>query len=227
MVPPGTKFLIHETPQQLRTLDFHGKEVWYIATAPLHYKCYLIFIPETQVERIIKTVQFFPHNGAMPAMSFADAATEAAWRLADALANPALAASFARFGTQTIDAIRQLANIFAATGAPPIPPQPTRHTRTPMQLPRCQHSTDRHAPPRVLTAVPLSIPPRLPPDPPPRVDPPTHDPPHRYSLHSCAQTNHTVETIGEGAVAFQGVLDPTTEKTQGYTQLIRGHNKDT
>ena len=48
-----------------------------------------------------------------------------------------------------------------------------------------------------------------------------------YPLHSSAQANQTVETVGEGAVAFQGVLEPTTEKTQRYTQLIRGPDKDT
>ena len=57
----------------------------------------------------------------MPAMSSVDAATDAFRRLADALANPALAAPFARFGAQTMDAIRKLADIFAATGAPPNP----------------------------------------------------------------------------------------------------------
>ena len=36
-----------------------------------------------------------------------------------------------------------------------------------------------------------------------------------------------METIGQGAVDFQGVLDPTTGKTQGYTQLIRVPDKDT
>ena len=35
-----------------------------------------------------------------------------------------------------------------------------------------------------------------------------------------------METIGEGAVTFQGVHDPATGKTQGYTQLIRGPYKD-
>ena len=48
MEPPGTKILIHETPQQRRMWDFHGKEGWYIGTAPLHYRCYHIFIPETR-----------------------------------------------------------------------------------------------------------------------------------------------------------------------------------
>ena len=57
------------------------------------------YIPETRVERITKTVQFFPHNVAMPFMSSADAATDAASHLFDALAHPAPAAPFARFGS--------------------------------------------------------------------------------------------------------------------------------
>ena len=36
-----------------------------------------------------------------------------------------------------------------------------------------------------------------------------------------------METVGEGAVYFQGVLDPATGKTQGYAQLIRRPDKDT
>ena len=36
-----------------------------------------------------------------------------------------------------------------------------------------------------------------------------------------------METVGEGASAFQGVLDTATGKKQGYTQLIRGPDKDT
>ena len=36
-----------------------------------------------------------------------------------------------------------------------------------------------------------------------------------------------METIGGGEVAFQGVLDPVTGKTQGYTQLIHEPKKDT
>ena len=81
----------------------------------------------------------------------------------------------------------------------------------------------------------LSVPPTVPPcrpsstprAPPPRVDPPERNPPHRYPLRSRAQSNHTVETVGEGAVAFQGLLDPNTGKTHGYMQLIRRPDKST
>ena len=127
-----------------------------------------------------------------------------------------------------MDTIRQLAEIFATTGAPlRNPTPPTRHNHTTVQLPRRQHSTDPQAPPRVPPSVPTSRPPRPPPDPPSRVEPPPHNQPHRYPLRSRAQANHTVDTLREGAVAFQGVLDPATGKNQGYTQLIRGTNKET
>ena len=36
-----------------------------------------------------------------------------------------------------------------------------------------------------------------------------------------------METVGEGVVAFQEILDPAKGKIQGYTQLIRGPDKDT
>ena len=51
--------------------------------------------------------------------------------------------------------------------------------------------------------------------------------PHRYPLRSHTQAKHTVETVGEGTVAFQGVLDPVTGKTQGYKRLIHRPDKDT
>ena len=98
MAPPGTKFLMHKTPQHRLTWDFHGKEGWYIGTTLIHYRCYRIYIPETRGERTAKTVKFFLHNGAMPNMSSSHAAIDAVRRLAEALSNPAPAAPFARFG---------------------------------------------------------------------------------------------------------------------------------
>ena len=62
MTSPMTKFLIHKTPQQRRTYDFHDREGWYIGTAPLHYRCYHIYTPETRGQRIAKTV----HNPPPP-----------------------------------------------------------------------------------------------------------------------------------------------------------------
>ena len=105
MAPPGTKILIPETPEQRRTWDFHCKGGWYICTPPLHYRCYHIYVTYTWGKITPETVEFTPHNGAMPAMYSSNAATDAARCLANALANPAPPALFAHFGSQTMAAI--------------------------------------------------------------------------------------------------------------------------
>ena len=85
MDPPGTKLLIHETPQQRRTWELHCRERWYIGTAPLHYRCYLICVPEIRGEHTEKKYSFPPstvsclkrppptrpltHRGALPTPS--------------------------------------------------------------------------------------------------------------------------------------------------------------
>ena len=111
---------------------------WYIGTFPLRYQCYTIYVPETRGEFTAKTVDFFLHNDAMSEISSADAAIYLSRRLSEALTNPAPAAPFARFGAQTMDAIRQLADIFAVAGTPtptPTPPPRRTHTATPLPTP--------------------------------------------------------------------------------------------
>ena len=96
----------------------------------------------------------------MPAMSSVDSVIDAARRLADALANPALAGPFARFGAQAMDDIRQLVHIFSATSAPlPTPDPPPSHTRATIPLPMHKCNTDPQAPPRVPSTVPPFRPP--------------------------------------------------------------------
>ena len=110
---------------------------------------------------------------------------------------PAPATPFTRFVSQTMDAIQQLANIFAATGAPtPTPTPPPRRTHATTPLPTLQGKTYPHAPQRGPPAVLPRLPPRPPPAPLPRVEPQTINPPHRYSLRSHSRSNHTVEAIG-------------------------------
>ena len=58
-------------------------------------------------------------------MSFANAATDASGSLVDVLANPAPAAPFPSFGDQTMDSIRQLADIFFGDRRTHTNPHPT------------------------------------------------------------------------------------------------------
>ena len=209
MAPPGKKVLINKTPQ-------HGNIEWYIGMSPLHYRCYRIYVPETRGKRTAKTVECFPHNGAIPAFSSADTATDAARFLADALANPALATPFARFGSQTMDVIRKLAEIFAASSTvtpTSTTPQICTHVTTP--LPRLQGNANPHTLSKVPPEVRPHVPPQSPPAPPTTMQPSRINLHHRYPLRSCTWANHMVEAVGEDIFAFQVDLDPATEKNRG------------
>ena len=100
----------------------------------------------------------------------------------------------------------------------PTPPPRNTHKETP--LPTAQDNADPHAPLRVLSTVPQSLPLRPPPAPPPRVDRPIITPPHGYPLRLLTWENYSVKSIGEGAVAFQGAIEPNTGMTKAYMQLI-------
>ena len=72
LAPPGTKVLVHETRDQRRTWAPKGTDGWYLGPAPEHYRCYRVYIPATRAERTAKTVEFFPHDCAVPVSTPAD-----------------------------------------------------------------------------------------------------------------------------------------------------------
>ena len=81
LAPPGTKVLIHETPNRRKTWAVYGVDGWYLGSAPEHYRCYQVYAAKTRAERIAQTVEFFPHWGKMPSLSLADTAVWAAINL--------------------------------------------------------------------------------------------------------------------------------------------------
>jgi hypothetical protein len=140
LAPPGMKVLIHETPNRRRTRAVHGVDGWYLGGARDHYRCYRVYATKTRAERIARTVEFFPHYGEMPKLSSADAAVRAAIDLCWALRHPTPAAPIAAVGDAQMDALHQLAAIFAVAVEP-------AHTGMPAP-PRVKPSTPPTAPPK-------------------------------------------------------------------------------
>jgi hypothetical protein len=147
LAPPGTKVLVYDNPEKRRTWAAHGVDGWYIGSAPEHYRCYKVYIPKTRAERTAHTVEFFPHECPVPKTSSADAATDAARALADALANPAPAAPFARHGDAQMQAINELARIFTNT----VQAAPSTTANAPAHSPRVAVPS-----PRVPTPAPAT-----------------------------------------------------------------------
>jgi hypothetical protein len=77
-----------------------------------HYRCQNVYILTTASERIMDTLEFFPHNYKMPQLSSTDRLLMAAKDMTEALQNPHQKVPFASVGDDTIAALTDLAEIF-------------------------------------------------------------------------------------------------------------------
>jgi hypothetical protein len=70
-----------------------------------HYRCQNVYILTTASERIVETLELFPHNYQMPQLSSTDRLLMAAKDMTDALQNPHLEVPFVSVGDDTIAAL--------------------------------------------------------------------------------------------------------------------------
>jgi hypothetical protein len=137
LAPPGTRVSAHEKPDQLASWDPHGVDGYYLGPALDHYRCYQVHVTKTKGTRIVDTVEFFLSKISMPHTSSKDLASIAALELYNALQNPAPAAPFSHIGTEQLQALRQLSEIFSAAltsgtakHAPPVAPNSSQFRST-------------------------------------------------------------------------------------------------
>jgi hypothetical protein len=187
--PRGCKIIAHEKPEKRRTWAPHGQHGYSLGPAMHHYRCQNVYISTKASERIMDTLEFFPHNYQMPQLSSTDRLLMAAKDMTGALQNPHPGVPFASVGDDTIAALADLAAIFKlklrqspspATQASPakvvprpsLAPSPTQILNSPMPIRRQTRSqTIIHTPdipsmplpPRVVTPRTLrQSPPRVP-----------------------------------------------------------------
>jgi hypothetical protein len=110
--PPGCKIIAHEKPGKRRTWAPHGQHVYSLGPAMHHYRCQNVYISTTASERIVDTLEFFPHKYQMPQLSSTDRLLMAAKDMTDAFQNPHPDVTFASVGDDTIEALTDLAAIF-------------------------------------------------------------------------------------------------------------------
>jgi hypothetical protein len=123
--PPGCKIIAHEKPGKRRTWAPHGQHCYSLGPAMHHYCCQNVYISTTASERIVETLEFFPHNYQMPQLSSTDRFIMAAKDMTDALQNAHPEVPFAHVGDNTISALAELATIFKLKlqqTRPPTPP---------------------------------------------------------------------------------------------------------
>jgi hypothetical protein len=109
---PGCKIIAHEKPGKRRTWAPHGQHGYSLGPAMHHYRCQNVYISSTASERILDTLEFFPHSYQMPQLSSTDRFIMAAKDMKDALQNPHPEVPFTHVGDDTMSALTELAAIF-------------------------------------------------------------------------------------------------------------------
>jgi hypothetical protein len=167
----------------------HGQHGYSLGPAMHHYRCQNVYILSTSSERIVDTLELFPHNYQMPQLSSTDRLIMDSKDMTDALQNPHQEVPFARVGDDTISALAELDAIFKLkfrqTPPPTLPDAPPLVLQqpclakssnpilaSPMPLPRktisqtkihTQDIANAPLPPRVVTPRTLNpSPPRVP-----------------------------------------------------------------
>jgi hypothetical protein len=100
-----------------------------------HYQFQNVYISATASERIVDTLELFPHNYQMPQLSSTDRFLMAAKDMTDALQSPHPEVPFASVRDDTISALADLAAIFELKLQQTPSPTPQALPRTVFQRP--------------------------------------------------------------------------------------------
>jgi hypothetical protein len=98
--------------QEAVNLGYSRSDGYSLGPTRHHDRCQNVYISTTTSNRIVDTLEFFPHNYQMPQLSSTDQLLMAAKDMTDAFQNPHPDVPFACVGDDTIAALVELAAIF-------------------------------------------------------------------------------------------------------------------
>jgi hypothetical protein len=90
LAPPGTQVLVHEKSDTRKSWAPHASEGWYIGPALEHYRCYKVYMCESQKERITDTLTWIPQNIPVPSVSNTELIVAGLHDVATALKSPSI-----------------------------------------------------------------------------------------------------------------------------------------
>jgi len=142
--PPGCLVLAHTQTPERRTWAPHGKEGFYIGPDLESYRCFRVYIPETQAIRSVDTHSWFPHDSQMPALSTNDILYQATQDILQVLQNTNTDCPLAPYTPTELTAIKELVTMLhkKRPNPDPLPPPPPKQQTTQekflLQLKGCQ-----------------------------------------------------------------------------------------
>ena len=90
LAPPGIHVLVHEKPDNRKSWAPHANDAWYIGPALEHYRCFRVYMRETQSERITDTLTWFPKHVPLPTATSTELIVAGLQDVVDELQNPTI-----------------------------------------------------------------------------------------------------------------------------------------
>jgi hypothetical protein len=120
LAPPGTRVVVHVTPDQRANMAPHGVDGWYVGPSTEHYRCYKCYIPSTAGVRDALTVDWFEHDIPFPKVTtdeyLRQCATDMLTLIQDKTTNPIPSLTY---GCNVTNAYIQIAQILKRATAIP------------------------------------------------------------------------------------------------------------
>jgi hypothetical protein len=125
--PPGTRVIAYENPENRTTWSPHGLDGWYVGPALDSYRCYKIWILDTQGTRILDTIRWFPTQVQLPHSSSTDTIMNSLHDIVTALRHPTPRSPLAPLTDSHTDALLQLTALLSNIVKRPEPNSAAEH----------------------------------------------------------------------------------------------------
>ena len=112
IAPPGIRVLVHVKPENRSTWAPHADEGWYIGPASEHYRCYRVYMTETNAERITDTISWYPTTTTLPTASSLEIIAASLQDVQHELMNQRPKNSICSIDTQQKEVLRKLTTTF-------------------------------------------------------------------------------------------------------------------
>ena len=165
LAPSGTRIIAHVAHDNRTSFGQHGQVGWYIGPSLAHYRCWKCYFPDTNSERDVLTVDFFPEKIPFPRFTKEAYLQQTAEDMLHLLQpDPVTLPLFAplAFGPPILNAYAKVADILRRAIAPP---PPRLIVNSPAPLPRVPHtnpSLESPPPTPLILPVPVRLPRVLP-----------------------------------------------------------------
>ena len=111
LAPPGIHVLVHEKPDMRKSWAPHANDAWYLGPAMEHYRCFRVYMRETQSERITDTLTWFPKHVPLPTATSTELIVAGLQDVVEELQNPTVPNAIINVDNNKRNTLKKISNM--------------------------------------------------------------------------------------------------------------------